>query len=190
LKDECDTCGRWFAYLKYKTRVIKNCSEACTNTWHTIQTAEPERMMELFFYRVKVPRDLNADDIGGLYWHDYSWLELNILLILKVDPTTAPYITEKVFGLSYTKSGQLKHRSAVVSALTRLIEIKMVRKYPTHRHEKIGRPVVKYALTSAIVTLNKKCPHCKNNNYRVKKVEGKVKCIYCGLEWMVPGVKK
>lgn len=151
---------------------------------------KPESLLDLYFYRVKVSRELEKNDLMYLNWHDYSWLELNIVLALKAGSATAPYLTEKIFGFKYTKSLQLKHRTSVIKALNRLLQIKMVRKYPVHRHDGIGRPSVRYALMSNIVTLEKKCSNCKNSNYLVIKHEGKVKCIYCGLEWIVPGVKK
>jgi hypothetical protein len=188
--DECDTCGRKFAYIKHRDRVVKHCCESCEKLWTEITTARPDEMIDLYFYKVKVPDELSGDDIGDFYCREYSWLELNIILMLKRDPATAPYLVEKIFGLSYTATGQIKHRSALVHALTRLVGLKIVRKYATRRHEDTGRPPVKYALTGNIVTTHKKCPHCKNNNYRILKAKGMLKCIYCGLEWTVPGVKR
>ena len=188
--EECDTCGRKFAYLKHKNRVVKYCCDACEASWDEIVKTRPEDMLDLYFYRVKVPDELTSGDVGDFYCREYSRLELNIILMLKRDPATAPYLVEKIFGLEYTGSLQLKHRSAMISALNRLIGLKMVKKYKVHRHDSIGRPPVKYALTGHIVTTHKKCPHCKNNNYRVLKADGKLKCIYCGLEWTVPGVKR
>jgi hypothetical protein len=178
---------------KYTGVIFRTCCDGCDLIWADYIQYHPEKLMDLYFYRVKVPDKLKADDIGDLYWSDFSYLQLQIILELKGGPMTAPDLVEKIFGLGYTEqTGMLKHRTHVIAECKRLNKIGIVRSYRAKVKSvtaRAYRPRTKYTLTAPIVTLKRKCPNCHNSNYRVLEKIGRVKCLYCGLEWEVPASK-
>jgi len=190
---ECNTCGRKYAIVK--GTIEDFCCSGCKVVWTTFQQQRPDELLDLYFYRVKVPAQLNADEIGNLYWSEFSYLQLQILLELKksVDHgQTATNLVEKIFGLYYTKTGMVRHRTYVIAECNRLAKAKLVRSYRERQKTLVGkaaRPRTKFVLTSNIVTLKTKCSNCHNQNYRFLEKQGRVKCIYCGLEWEVPEIR-
>lgn len=189
--DECDTCGRKFALPVGSSRLYRNCSDECSKTWNSYMCGSISNFNQLFFYRVKVPRELKGLDLGVLNYFDFSELELSVLVKLRRRPLTAPVLVELIFGLEFTKNGYLRFRSNVVRACNKLKEKKLIRSYKERSFgcTGLGRPRIKYELISKIVTLERKCPNCKSENYTYLENVGKIKCLVCNLEYDIIGEK-
>lgn len=186
---ECDTCGRKYAVKVWTKYRYRNCCEACTEAWGKLRRRKNDTLMRLFFYRVKVPRDLTGVDLGDLYYKDFTRTDLDVLMTINFwKGVTAVQIVDKLYGIKRTKSGQVSKRSSIVESCQRLIKMGLIRKYNEANPDHPGRRRKKYKLTHEPVTLTKKCPNCENNNYFLLKRSMKIQCINCGLKWKIPGV--
>jgi DNA-binding HxlR family transcriptional regulator len=177
---ECDTCGRKFAWNRFDMRMYRNCCESCSEIWDKSGNLRSNAVMKLYYYRVKVPRELKGMDIGDYHHVDFLRLELDILLRIRANgrPMHVYQLAEKLERSP--KAIDKKCRMLVKKNLLRRVKTKPIGP---------GRPKIKYALTNRVVTLYKTCPKCGNNNYHVLDRENKIQCIGCKLKWVIPGVK-
>lgn len=191
--DECDTCGREFAYKRYMNISYRNCCPMCSSIWDKYSgLRSSDKKNRLFFYRVKAVRDLKDLFKDEIRYTSYSTLELDILGILKGGEKRSNYkgdsitdMVKKLFGVEYTDSGMIKGYSNVHAACKSLISKGLVRKY-TEVARSIGRPQVRYKLTKKVWVVKKKCPNCGNNKYWIDNDERTFNCIYCNARWVIP----
>jgi DNA-binding MarR family transcriptional regulator len=184
---ECDTCGRKFAELVWESKYHRNCCSVCSFDWKNLSKKRNDAVMRLFYFRVKVPRDLNSCDIGDLYYKDFSRTDLDVLSMIRYnDGLTATDIVNRLYGVKFTVTGMVSKRSTVVERCQKLIKLGLIRKYNAKGDGRPGRRKVKYKLNHKIVTLYKECPSCGNYNYSILEKSKKIQCINCSLKWEIP----
>ena len=177
---DCDVCGRKFAHYRYKGRLYRNCCEKCTLFWKKFSPLKSMKM-SLFYFRVKVKRDID-EDIGGVQYFSYSPLEMDILMHLKAREKgmNVDTMMDKVYG----ERAESK-RVLILRSCKKLIDKGKVRKYKSFHSTGVGRPRVFYNTVKEIVVLTKKCPNCTNNVYELLKEKEAIQCVYCSLKWKV-----
>jgi predicted transcriptional regulator len=173
IKRNCDTCGREFAIDKFSGHLNRRCSDFCDFIWDSMRKYGEKKKSILYFYREKL-----EDEDVGVFYRNYSPLEIDVLKVLSVNGKGMSIIdlTDEIFG--YDRRDK---RSSAIRACKKLYKKGMLKK--TSVHQERGRPVTHYKILKRVITVDKNCPHCGNNNYNIVQSEKKVRCIYCNLKW-------
>jgi len=187
---ECYTCGRKYAYERYRNINYKNCCSLCSQIWSRYKgLTKTDKKLRLFFYRVIAVRELNGVFKDEIEHVSYSPLEMDILMMLKGGEKqkasygghTVTMIAEKMYGeidsADYTR---------VFKACKKLINKGLVRKYAEVGKRVVGRPRMRYKLNKKVYIVKKMCPNCGNNKYWVDSDERTFNCIYCKARWVIP----